>query len=127
MNNELATTGPTLVKRRNMWLQVVLMVVTFGIYSIYWFYQTGKEMKALTRDESAQPILWTVLLFVPLLNFYATYKHSELFEQVSSERLNRWIVFLLWIAFTPAVWLIVQMDLNEKAKPKLQQSVPTAV
>ncbi len=32
-----------MIKQRNMWMQVVLMIVTLGIYSIYWFYVTSRE------------------------------------------------------------------------------------
>ena len=105
----------TPIKHRNMLVQVLLFIVTFGIYGIYWFYQTTVEMKHLEQDPEISPGLWTVLLFIPFLNFYAHYKHAELFEDVSDEALNKWIVFILWIVFCPAVWFIVQMDLNKKA------------
>ncbi len=105
------------VKYRNMILQIILMVVTLGIYSIYWFYQTTCELKELAGDQMASPALWTILLFIPIANLYALYKYSELYEKVSSEHLNRWILFLLWLVISPAVWLIVQMDLNRRATP----------
>ena len=104
-----------MIKRRNLFLQVLLMVVTFGIYGLYWFYSTAEDMKTLTKDASAQPALWTILLFVPIVSFYGMYKYSELFEKVSTEKLNRWIIFILWLAFAPAVWMIVQLDLNKKS------------
>jgi hypothetical protein len=91
------------VKYRNMWGQVGLMIVTIGIYAIYWFYQTATELKYLSKDQSASPGL------------YSYYKYGELFQKVGSESLNRWILFLLWIVFSPAVWFIVQTDLNRKA------------
>jgi hypothetical protein len=103
------------VKYRNMWGQVGLMIVTIGIYAIYWFYQTATELKYLSKDQSASPGLWTVLLFIPFAGLYSYYKYGELFQKVGSESLNRWILFLLWIVFSPAVWFIVQTDLNRKA------------
>lgn len=103
------------VKHRNMLVQVLLMVITLGIYSIYWFYVTADEMKSLAKDEHASPVLWTILLFVPFASLYSMYKHGELFEKVSSERLNRWILFVLWLVFSPAVWFIVQLELNKRA------------
>ena len=108
-----------LVKRRSMPVQVLLVCVTFGIYAIYWYYQTLVEMKNLTKDDEVQPGLWTVLMFIPFANFYAHYKYSELFEDVSDEGIDKWILFILWIVFCPAVWFIVQMDLNKKADLKL--------
>ena len=48
-----------MIKRRNMWMQVLLMVITLGIYAIYWFYVTSKEMiEYKNLDGSAS--LWTV-------------------------------------------------------------------
>jgi hypothetical protein len=105
-----------MVKRRDMLVQVFLFIITFGIYGIYWFYQTAVEMKNLENDPDASPGLWTVLLFLPPIAFYSHYKHAELFEDISSEHLNRWIVFILWIVFCPAVWFLVQTELNRKAE-----------
>jgi hypothetical protein len=103
------------VKYRNMMGQIGLFIITLGIYGIYWFYVTSTEMKYLAKDQSASPALWTVLLFIPLANFYSIYKYSEIYQKVSSDSLNMWILFLLWIVFSPAVWFIVQIDLNKKA------------
>ena len=103
------------VKYRNMWAQVGLVIVTFGIYVIYWFYQTATELKFLGNDPNASPGLWTVLLFIPFGALYSHYKYGELFQAVGTEKLNRWIIFLLWIVFAPAVWFIVQTELNRRA------------
>ncbi len=100
------------VKKRNMAIQLLLLIVTFGLYAIYWFFQTAVELKNITKDEKAAPGLWTMLFFIPFGIIYSYYKYAELFEKVSSEKLNKWIVFLLWIVFVPAVWFIVQRDLN---------------
>ena len=104
-----------LVKRRDMMAQVLLFIVTFGIYGVYWFYQTTVEMANLAGDVEVSPGLWTVLLFVPFANFYAHYRYSELFEDISDDHLSQWILFILWIVFCPAVWFIVQTELNRKA------------
>ncbi len=100
------------VKKRNMAIQVLLMVVTLGLYSIYWFYESALELKFIAKDEEASPVLWTVVLFIPLGAIYSHYKYSELFEKISTEKINKWIVFVLWLVFCPAVWFIVQRDLN---------------
>jgi Domain of unknown function (DUF4234) len=104
-----------LVKHRDMLMQVFLFIITCGIYSIYWFYQTTVEMKNLDSADDVSPGLWTVLLFLPIVNLYAVYRYSELFEDVADDHLNKWILFILWIVICPAVWFIVQMDLNKKA------------
>jgi hypothetical protein len=52
------------IKKRNMVMQVVLAIVTLGIYAIYWYYSTLKEMHiANGKDEGA--VLWTVLSVIP--------------------------------------------------------------
>ena len=103
------------VKKRNMLGQVGLMIITLGFYGIYWFYSTAEELKFLSNDKTASPALWTVLLFIPFANFYSIYKYSEIYQKVSSDSLNMWILFLLWIVFSPAVWFIVQVELNKRA------------
>jgi uncharacterized protein DUF4234 len=105
-----------IIKHRNMWGQAALFFITLGIYAVYWYYETASEMKAVAKDPDASPGLWTFLLFVPFFNFYAHYKYSELFERVSSGRMSRWLLFVIGIVFPPAVWIIVQTDLNEKAE-----------
>ncbi len=103
------------VKYRNMWGQVGLMIITIGLYSIYWFYQTSVEMAQLCEDRRAEPALWTILLFIPFCALYSYYKHAELYERISADQFNRWIMWLLWLFFSPAVWLIIQLDLNRRA------------
>jgi hypothetical protein len=104
------------IKYRNMLVQILLMIVTFGFYGIYWFHATATELKTVANDAEANPTLWTVLLFIPFGFLYSHLKYGELFEKVSDEKLNKWILFLLWIVCVPAVWFIVQMDLNRKAE-----------
>ena len=115
------------VKYRSMLAQVFLMIVTLGIYAIYWFYVTAVEMKELANDERAEPGLWTVLLFIPFANLYSYYKHGELYEKISDDHLSRWLLFVLWLVFSPAVWFIIQSELNKKAtvnKPGQVSVVP---
>jgi hypothetical protein len=104
------------IKKRNMVAQVFLVIITLGIYVIYWFYQTASELKGIANDSEASPGLWTVLLFVPFGAFYSYYKYGELYEKVSTEKMNRWLLFVLWLVFSPAVWFIVQMDMNKRAE-----------
>lgn len=104
-----------MIKKRNMVTQIFIFVFTFGLYSIYWFYQTAKELKYITKDPKAAPGLWTILIFIPFGIIYSHYQYAKIFEQVSSEKLNKWILFLLWLVFPPAVWFLVQTDLNNLA------------
>lgn len=105
-----------MVYKRNMVAQVGLIIITLGIYAIYWFYKISEEMKFLAKDASASPALWTVLLFVPFANIWSYYKFSEIYEKVSSENFNKWLLFVLWLVFSPAVWFIVQTEMNKQAE-----------
>src|SRR5258708_28336021 len=104
-----------MIRNRSMLIQVVLFCVTFGIYSIYWFYSVACELQEATGDSEAIPALWTVLLFVPIANIYSLYKFSELYEKSSPDSFNRGLLFVLWLVFSPAVWLIAQTPLNHSA------------
>jgi fatty acid desaturase len=104
-----------MIKKRNMIGQIGLVIITLGIYAIYWFYKISEEMKFLAKDASASPALWTVLLFVPIANIWSYYKFSEIYEKISSDNFNKWLLFVLWLVFSPAVWFIVQTEMNKKA------------
>lgn len=73
------------------------------------------ELKNIANDREASPALWTVLIFVPFGVIYSHYKFCELYEKVSVEHFNKWLLFVLWWVFAPAVWFIVQTDLNKRA------------
>jgi hypothetical protein len=105
-----------MIRRRSLAMQIVLFVITFGIYGFYWFYSVSDEMRDAARDDEASPALWTVLLFVPIAWFYSLYKFSELYERWSRDKMNLWLLFVLWLVFSPAVWFIVQTELNHAAE-----------
>ena len=74
-----------MIKRRNMWMQVILAIVTLGIYAIYWFYVTSKEMVE-HKNLDGSPGLWTSLLFVPFGALYSYWKHGKAVEAVTDKR-----------------------------------------
>ena len=103
-----------MIKRRNMVVQVLLMIVTLGIYGIYWFYVTSKEMIAY-RNLNGSAGLWTVLMILPFIDLYASYKQGEAVEALTEGSINKWIIFILWLVFSPAAWFITQTELNNRA------------
>jgi len=104
-----------MIKKRNLIGQVGLVIITFGIYAIYWYYKMLEEMKFLSKDNEVSPGLWTFLLFIPIVNIWSYYKFCELYENISSDNFNKWLLFVLWLVFSPAVWFIVQNEMNKKA------------
>ena len=103
------------IKYRSMPIQVILVIVTLGIYCLYWFYQTAVELKDASGDTDASPALWLILLFVPFGALYSHYKYAEVYEKWSSDHFNKWLLWVIYFIFTPAVWFIVQTELNKRA------------
>ena len=59
------------IKKRNMIMQIVLMLITLGIYAIYWLYYTLRELHiANGKDPGALP--WAVLALIPLSDLWPT-------------------------------------------------------
>ena len=102
------------IKKRNMMMQVVLVIITLGIYAIYWFYSTLKELHiANSKDEGAGK--WTFFLVIPILNYFAAWHYASEYAEFTSEKHPALLIFLAWIVFWPIVWFLVQTDLNKAA------------
>lgn len=102
------------IKRRNMVVQILLMIVTLGIYGIYWFHVTLNELhRANGKQEGAG--LWTFLLFVPIGSLFSYWHHSSEYSEFVSQKYPGIAIFILWIVFSPVVWFLVQTDLNKAA------------
>lgn len=115
-----------MIQRRSMWKQVLLFIVTLGIYSIYWYYVTCKEMVEF-RKLDGRPGLWTILLFVPFANLYSYWKYGQVLENVTDGRYPAVLTLILWWLFSPAVWLIAQMELNKIADQQAEEERPEGV
>ena len=100
------------IKNRNMIMQVVLFIVTIGIYGIYWFYSTLKELLIANGKEDAGEILWTILSLIPLINLFAYWHYSSEWATFTNDKYPSFLMFILWIFFSPAVWLLTQLELN---------------
>ena len=102
------------IKYRNMFLQVILAIVTFGIYTIYWYYVTLDELhKANGKTEGAGS--WTFLSVIPIVQLFADWHHSIEYAEFVADKYPGIGIFILWIVFSPAVWFLVQSDLNRAA------------
>ena len=103
------------IKYRNMAMQVILVIVTLGIYTIYWYYVTLDEIhKANGRPGGAG--LWTLLSVIPIARYFADWHHSDEYSEFVDDKYPAIGIFILWIVFSPAVWFLVQSDLNRAAK-----------
>ncbi len=111
-----------MVRRRNLLGQFVVYVVTLGFYGIYWFYSTLDEMVTY-RGERAESCLWTIALFIPIVNLFALWKYASTVDKVTNGKYPSILMWLLGIFVFPAVWVLVQLELNSIAD---NQSTPTA-
>ena len=102
------------IKKRNMVMQVVLTIITLGIYIIYWYHSTLKELHiANGKDESE--LMWTIFLFLPILNWFAVWHYSSEYTAFATEKYPALLLFVAWLVFLPIVWFLVQTDLNKAA------------
>ena len=108
------TTRTDHVKYRNMVMQVVLVIVTLGIYAVYWYYVTLKELH-IANDRSEGAGLWTLLAIIPIANLFAYWHYSFEYAQFTGEKYPGIAIFILWLVFSPVVWFLVQTDLNKAA------------
>ena len=104
------------IKRRNMWVQVLLTVITLGIYTIYWFYVTLGELYRANGTEDRRRWLWTILYIFPIAQFFAYWHQGYEYDRFINGKYPGIAIFILWIVFAPAVWFLVQRDLNAAAE-----------
>lgn len=103
------------IKRRNMWVQVLLAIVTLGIYTIYWFHVTLGELYRANGNEEGSGCLWTILYVIPIAQLFAYWHQSYEYDKFINGKYPGIAIFILWIIFPPVVWFLVQRDLNAAA------------
>ncbi|MDE2938740.1 MAG: hypothetical protein OXR67_07440 [Chloroflexota bacterium] len=100
------------IKRRNMWVQVLLFIITLTIYGIYWFHVTLGEMYRANGTEDRRRWLWTILYIIPIAQLFAYWRQSQEYDKFINGKYPGIAIFILWIVFAPVVWFLVQRDLN---------------
>ena len=103
------------IKYRNMVAQVFLVIITFGIYAIYWYHVTLGELHIANRKTEGAG-MWTFLSIIPILSLFAYWHHAEEYSEFVGGRYPGIGVFILWLVFSPIVWFLVQSDLNRAAQ-----------
>ncbi|HSB46533.1 MAG TPA: DUF4234 domain-containing protein [Candidatus Bilamarchaeum sp.] len=103
------------VKKRNPLFVIVVSFLTFFIYALYWFYATRSELNELTGNKTSA-LLWTLGLFVPLLNLYVIWRYCEDVEIASKKARDKVVLFIAWLVFIPLAQYLVQEELNKFAK-----------
>jgi hypothetical protein len=98
------------IKKRNVFLVYLFMIITFGIYGIYWYASTRREMNEL----GAKVPHW-ILMIVPIANLYWGYKYCEAFANVVKKDKNAVLWFVLWLLVGFVIPGFVQSNLNKLA------------
>jgi hypothetical protein len=104
------------IKYRNMVVQVLLFIITLGIYGIYWFFVTYQEMLRGNGKDEGSGCLWTFLTLIPIAQYFSFWKHSMEYAEFVDNKYPGIAIFILWLVFSPVVWFLVQMDLNRAAR-----------
>lgn len=102
------------IKYRNMVMQVILFIITLGIYGIYWFYATLEELHQANGSEKSG-CLWTLLALIPLVQLFAWWHYANEYTRFVRDKYPGIVIFILWLVFIPVVWFLVQRDLNRAA------------
>jgi hypothetical protein len=113
-------------KIRNPLAPALLPFVTFGIYTLVWYYKINKELaemgKARNTDElgtspttSLMAVLFGWIIIVPpFLSFYNTWKRKVAAEKLTGqEGMEAGLGFLLSILIGPVGHYLLQRDLND--------------
>ncbi len=130
------------VKVRSPWAVALLPIITLGIYHLVWWYRINKELKAYGeangRDLGQSPVNSLLALFpggliiVPALITYwrGTKRVMGAARLAGQEPVNGWIVLLLYLFISPAMWAYLQVSLNHvweaEAEPLPGQEPPPA-
>lgn len=77
------------IEKRNPILVVVLMVITCGLYAIFWYYQIYKELKSFTNTTPTGNSYW-IDFFISIITcglwgFYVDYKISKQLHEIRKQ------------------------------------------
>ena len=105
--------------KRSIGMLYVLMIVTFGIYAIYWFIKTKGEINQNYNENI--PTCW--FLIIPIANIYWLFRFTEVFTKRVRQKDDVALYFILFLFVSIITPYIVQSELNKLAdNPNLIQS-----
>jgi len=97
------------IQERNVVLVYALGFITLGIYFLYWYIQTKREINE--NFGASIPTCW--LLIIPIANIYWIFKYAEAYSiyVLKDDNTALWaLIFILVGIIVPA---LVQMELNK--------------
>lgn len=98
--------------QRSMGKSILFMIISLGLYGIYWIHQYHVELKAeLGADYN--PTMRTVGLIIPFYNLLVMWKTSQDTEKALDKSAG--LMFALWLFIAPIWWFMLQSEINERA------------
>lgn len=121
----LIADGPARAKLRNPWGVVGLLLITLGIYGIFWWYYINREMRdygeATGYDLGRNPVNSALAVFpggliiVPaLITYWRGTRRAQAAQRVAGVLpLSGWIALILFLLLSIAYPPYVQYELNK--------------
>ena len=110
------------MKNRSIAAVLLLPLVTFGIYSIYWFVSTKNEMNKLG---AGIPTAW--LIIIPFVNIYWMYKYCEGADKVTGGKMSTVLSFILLFILGWIGGAFIQAEFNKLGEaPAIATTAPAA-
>lgn len=108
-----AAVMPNVGKVRDTGMCILLMVVTLGFYSWYWYFKTHEEMKRHTGTGIGGGIALLLAIFVGIvMPFFSSHEVGHLYERRGQKppvtaMTGLWALLLGWFFFVGAiVWFV---------------------
>jgi Domain of unknown function (DUF4234) len=127
--NHVQLAPGVVAKIRNPIAVAIFTIITLGIYLIFWWYYTNREMADYGRARGTlalgdNPVLSTLALFpgaflvVPAIwTTVTTFKRIQAAQRLNGETpINGWLGFVLALVFSPALYGYMQSGLNSSWK-----------
>lgn len=99
---------------------ILLLVVSFGLWSFAWMYHTTKEVSSKVNQPPPSPALRSVLMLIPIVNYVFMYMAWNDIEKYTQATRSRTFSTVLWFVLTlliPFVALysypMIQSRMNE--------------
>ncbi len=106
-------TDPSAFAHRSLVKQVLFTIITFTLYTIYWWHLLHKQLAKGTNADF-NPAWRTVGLFIPIYNFVVMWRDSHDSEPLTGK--DGVLIFLLFLVFPPAAWYLIQTGINDVAQ-----------
>ena len=97
--------------KRGIGMLYVLIIITLGIYGIYWLIKTKGEINQNYNENI--PTCW--LLIIPIANIYWLFRFTEVFVKRVRQKDDVVIYFILFWFISIIAPYVVQSELNKLA------------